>query len=123
MALGTAWRLGARGPRWAFALACVAMVTLSLLPGESIPQALHFWDKAQHALGFVGLAGLAAWGRVGSRIHWVVGLLLLGAAIEAVQALLPWRFGDWQDGLANAIGVACVLGMDVALSARRPTPT
>lgn len=120
-------RLGEGFKRRVFALACLAVVVLSLLPGEAIPGPLQFWDKAQHALGFAGLAALALWARVSVRPWpWVLGLLLLGAAIEVVQAQLPWRFGDVWDAMADAVGVFAALACSAAwrrLSAGRPTAT
>jgi hypothetical protein len=56
-------------------------------------------DKAQHALGFAGLAflGLMAYpGRVRVRVL-MLGLALFGAGIELAQWLTGWRQGDWQD--------------------------
>lgn len=80
-------------------------VVLSLLPVEQLPQEVHFWDKAQHALGF---AGLAFWGlQVGARrpLRTVVALALLGLGIEWAQSLTGWRQGDWQDWLADLVGL------------------
>ena len=105
-------KLSVRFKRQVFALACLVVLVLSVLPGEAIPGPLHFWDKAQHALGFVVLAGLAQWARLSAQAWpWVLGLLCFGAAIEGIQSLLPWRFGDVWDGLADAVGVFAVVGV------------
>ncbi|NBX20729.1 MAG: VanZ family protein [Betaproteobacteria bacterium] len=79
---------------------------MSLVPGEQVPQTLVFWDKAQHALGFAALAvsGLLAYPLAVPRV--LVGLLLLGVAIECAQAMTTWRQGDWLDWLADAAGIA-----------------
>lgn len=118
-------KLSVRSKRQVFALACLAVLVLSVLPGEAIPGPLHFWDKAQHALGFAVLAGLALWARLSVQAWpWALGLLCFGAAIEGIQSLLPWRFGDVWDGLADAVGVFAVLGVARfwrALRAKRPT--
>lgn len=85
---------------------------LSLLPGDYLPPvAFDVWDKAQHALGFLmlGLLGLWAYGSATKRI--VLGLLIHGALIELAQAATGWRYGDWQDWLANAVGVAAAYGI------------
>jgi VanZ family protein len=66
---------------------------------------LSFWDKAQHTLGFLALAWLAAV----SGEHWrriTLGLLAWGALIEGLQSLTTWRHGDAWDWLADAVGVA-----------------
>ena len=83
----------------------LATLWLSLVPVEQVPAAFSFWDKAQHALGFAGLAllGLMAYPK---RILTVLfGLMLFGAAIELAQWLTGWRQGDWQDWLADGIGL------------------
>lgn len=56
-----------------------------------------------------------------ARAKWAVALacVLLSTGIELTQtALLPGRFGDWHDVLANTIGGALGVGI-VALAARR----
>jgi VanZ family protein len=92
--------------RWLFwALVGITLV-LSLLPVEQLPREVHFWDKAQHALGFAGLSFLGL--RVGAsrpRLT-LVALALLGLGIEWAQSLTGWRQGDWQDWLADLVGLA-----------------
>lgn len=92
--------------------------TLSLLPGDYLPpQALNLWDKAQHALAFaaLGTCGLLAYPRHTGRV--LLGLLLYGGAIELAQATTSWRFGDWQDWFADAVGLTA--GAVVAWGWRR----
>lgn len=101
-------------PRWlqralpaVFWALLLLVSTLSLLPGDYLPpQAFSFWDKAQHALAFaaLGACGLLAYPRHPGRV--LVGLLLYGGAIELAQATTTWRFGDWQDWFADAVGLA-----------------
>lgn len=81
-------------------------VILSLLPVERLPQAADVWDKAQHALGFAGLAFLGL--QVGGRrpLTTLVALALLGVFIELAQHVSGWRQGDWQDWVADVIGLA-----------------
>lgn len=92
---------------WAFVL---GTVFLSLVPVEHVPQALNWWDKAQHALGFAVLTvlGLLAYPKA-ARWQLAAGLLLLGACIELAQAASGWRRGDWLDLLADAVGILVVL--------------
>lgn len=118
--------------RWAFLLhgpvhrvlvagfwsALVLVAILTLLPASALPTDLFvfdLWDKVQHALAF---AVLALWGLLAYPLHpWrvLLGLLAFGGAIEVAQAMTTWRFADWQDWLADAVGLA--LG---AALARRP---
>ena len=88
-------------------LTVASLVPVALLP----PQALNLWDKAQHALGF---AWLAAWGLLAyprQTIAVAGGLVAWGGAIELMQAATGWRYGEWIDWLADAIGVAVALGV------------
>lgn len=69
------------------------------------PLTVSVWDKAQHAGAFVALAvlGLGAFPR---RPVAVMGALLVyGMIIELAQGAAGWRYGDWQDWLADAVGV------------------
>ncbi|WP_202900035.1 VanZ family protein [Acidovorax sp. JHL-9] len=89
---------------WALAL-CVAV--LSLMPVAYLPPPVFsLWDKAQHALAFTALAalGLLAYPRRPWRL--AVGLLAFGGAIELAQAATGWRYGEWGDWLADALGLA-----------------
>lgn len=79
---------------------------LSLVPSEQVPSAFHFWDKAQHALGFAGLAFLGLMAYPGRIIRLTLGLALFGAGIEVAQWLTGWRQGDWQDWIADCAGLA-----------------
>lgn len=87
------------------------LVTLSLLPVAFLTAPVfNIWDKAQHAFGFAVLTvtaiqayPLSNRGRLGAV------LFLLGCAIEIVQWAGGWRWGDWRDALANAVGIAVVL--------------
>jgi VanZ family protein len=91
--------------RLLFWLLLLLTLWFSLIPGNQVPSQLHFWDKAQHALGFAGLAflGLRAYP---DRIRQLMfGLMLLGAGIECAQALTGWRQGDWADWLADCVGL------------------
>lgn len=88
-------------------LAGLALITiLSLIPANSVPQAFQFWDKAQHALGYVALAvtGCLAFPQ---RVMFVfIGLLAHGAAIEILQgAVTTTRFGNVFDWIADLTGV------------------
>lgn len=98
--------------RSAFWLAYLAVAVLSLLPVEQLPLGVFdWWDKAQHALGFLVLAVLGLWGYSAFPGRVVLGLLGFGAVIELAQAATGWRYGDWQDCLADVVGVAVAYGL------------
>ena len=108
-----------RLPQAVFWAGLAATAWLSLVPAQTLPQALNGWDKAQHALGFAALtaAGLVAYPRSWVRI--AVGLLLFGVGIELAQAAGGLRQGDWLDWLADAAGVFAVLAVGHFARSRR----
>jgi VanZ family protein len=90
----------------------VTVVALSLMPGAMLPPVFNFWDKAQHALGFFGLTWLALSAYPKKSPYQIgMGLLLAGGAIELAQSATGWRYGDWLDLLADAVGIAAALGV------------
>ena len=82
---------------------------LALSPAPYLPplDIFNWWDKAQHAIGFGTLTVLAvlAYPQV-SKYRVTVLLLLQGVTIEVLQYWGGFRFGDWQDAVADAVGVA-----------------
>ncbi len=102
------------GVRVAFWLLLAAVTVLSLSPVQYLPpQAFSLWDKAQHALAFLGLGLLGLLAYPGQLLRLALGLLSFGGAIELAQAATGWRQGDWADWLADAIGLGAglVLGL------------
>lgn len=92
---------------WGLMIATVAIGSLlpsAALPGLPFPGA----DKLQHLLGYAALSGYAVMlfaDRRGQR-RAVVGLVLLGLAIESAQwGLTDSRTADPLDLLANLAGV------------------
>ena len=105
---------------WQLLLALLAIVVCYLAFTPTPPQMVGaWWDKANHALAFVALTFTAClafpkpW-----RSIWLVmlGMLAFGAAIEVVQAFVPGRSCEWEDLLADSVGI--VAGVLVALSLR-----
>jgi VanZ family protein len=86
------------------------VVVASLLPIAYLPPPVFsIWDKLQHATAFAALCmlGLMAYGS--HRIRVIVGLLVLGAAIEVAQAATGWRYGEWLDLLADGVGIGAAM--------------
>ncbi len=98
--------------RVAFAAALIAATGVALMPADQMPSAVHFWDKAQHALAYLGLglAGLWAFAR---KPYWVLGgLIVHGALVEVLQATFTTtRQGEWMDWLADGVGVLLAYGV------------
>jgi len=101
-----------RAGAWLFipALAVVAW-------GELTPHPPHLegpwaWDKADHFTAYFGLALLAslAWGLRRSLPLVVLGVILLGGALELLQAVTG-RDAEWLDELANGLGAVCGGGL------------
>ncbi len=93
----------------AFYVGLLLVVALSLIPQDAMPTP-DLWDKAGHAMAYTALALAGGIGYRGLRglILVGLGLLLLGAALELTQSVLPDRIASLHDVLANAIGI--VLG-------------
>jgi VanZ family protein len=97
-----------RLPRAGFYLASALVGALSLVPSSALP-AVSISDKVEHALAYValGLLGVATSKR--SAIRTILGVSLLGFALELLQAFSPGRSPDIADALVDVIG-ACLGG-------------
>ena len=101
-----------------FAIACCVIAWLSLSPVEALPQGLTFWDKAEHALAYLGLSLLGAWAFPNRLGRLAVGLFLGGVGVEILQSTMGLgRQGDPLDAVANSTGIA--VGLLIALFLRR----
>lgn len=105
---------------WRLLLTLLVGVVCYLAFTPTPPQlAGAWWDKANHSLAFLALTVTAclAFPRPGRGV-WLVmlGLLAFGAAIEVVQAFVPGRSCEWEDLLADSVGIAA--GVLVALPLR-----
>lgn len=97
--------------RLAFAAALVAIFVLALLPAPDAAKFFSWQDKLEHFLLFAALAGLGllAWS---SRPRSVAGgILVYGAAMELAQSMTAYRVGDYQDWIADALGVATAVAV------------
>lgn len=92
------WRIA---PFWIFLL---GVLTLSLLPGtQNLPST--GWDKSNHALAFAVLYLLADLAYPRHVVRIFIALLLFGGLIEVLQSLTGYRFAEWADLLADAVGM------------------
>lgn len=104
--------LPSKARRWMLAGWCLAMLAslvLALMPVQHLQWPLfNWWDKAQHALAFALLTGwaLLLWPQRAFRVG--LAMLAFGAWIELAQGLTGWRFAEWADWLADAVGVLAV---------------
>jgi len=102
---------------WIWAALCVAVGVAALAPGDVAPTVTAS-DKADHLLSFAALAaaGLLALapGRRSSMLA-ATSMLAYGALIELLQTQIPGRYGDVQDAVADAVGVALGLALITGL--------
>lgn len=105
---------------WRLLLTVLAALVCYLALVPTPPQMVGaWWDKANHSIAFAALTFTAClafpkpW-----RSVWIVvlGMLAFGAAIEVVQAFVPGRSCEWQDLLADGVGIAA--GVLIALPLR-----
>ena len=94
-------------------LAMVAVTVLALLPIEHLQlPVFDWWDKAQHALAFVVLTGWALLLWPHAATHVALSMLAYGAGLEVAQWAVGWRFAEWADLAADAVGVFVAWGLD-----------
>ena len=99
----------------AFWICFIATNALVLSPAPYLPplEIFNWWDKAQHAIAFGTLAVLAVLAYPeASRLRIALLLTGQGVLIELLQYYGGYRFGDWQDALADGVGV--LLGLSLA---------
>ena len=88
-----------------FWVMCVTVLAGALVPQADIPQVFALADKVAHTVAFAALAlvGLRAYPR---HILIIFVLLIgLGAMIEVVQGYTSTRSQEWEDFLADILGV------------------
>jgi VanZ family protein len=87
---------------WGALVALTYMAVARPMPGG--PEgALSVNDKLVHAVVYAALTVLGLMGRLKTGAVLFV-LLMHGALIESLQALVPDRTADWKDLMANAAG-------------------
>lgn len=88
----------------------LVVAVVSVIPIDQ-PLPVQGADKFEHLLAYGAL--MYWWGMVQpQRVRfWLIFLVLYGLALEGVQGLLPHRFMEWHDAVANVVGV--VVGMIV----------
>ena len=98
-----------------FWMSFVVINILALSPAPYLPplEIFNWWDKSQHAIAFAALAVLAVLAYPeGSKRRIAFLLIVQGVLIEVLQYFSGYRYGDWQDALADGVGV--LLGLSLA---------
>jgi VanZ family protein len=94
--------------RLAFFTCVAAVLVISLIPIDQ-PVPSTGWDKADHLLGFAILMLLGIRSFTKHRMPLAIALLVYGIAIEILQSLTSYRFGEWRDVVADAGGIALAM--------------
>ena len=97
-----------------FWMSFVAINILALSPAPYLPplEIFNWWDMSQHAIAFAALAVLAVLAYPESSKRRIAFLLIVqGVLIEVLQYFSGYRYGDWQDALADGVGVLLGLGL------------
>ena len=91
--------------RLLFWVMCVTVLAGALVPQADIPQVFALADKVAHTVAFAALAfvGLRAYPRHALII--CVLLIALGGLIEVAQGYTSTRSREWEDFLADILGV------------------
>ena len=107
--------------RWQFAsiLLLAGVLTLAIIPAIWLwPQGPdEIWSLSDKWLHGITFAVLALWfsGQYAKEAYWklVVGLLAFGAVIEICQRMISYRSAEWNDLLADMLGI--VVGILIAM--------
>ena len=99
-----AWRL-------VFGICMLAVMVLALMPTD-MPMPSTGWDKSNHLLAFSVMALLGRRAYPCRAMVVLAGLLAYGALIEVLQSFTPNRSADWQDLVADAVGLALGWGAE-----------
>jgi VanZ family protein len=94
--------------RACFAFTLLVITWLAVTPDPPAAADLG-WDKGNHIFAFIVLAFLADFSFPSAGwINWL-GLICYGVAIEGVQWSLDFRYFEWNDVLADLLGIALYL--------------
>ena len=88
-----------------FWLLCLAVILGAIMPQSTSPQLFALADKVVHTVAFLvlTLVGLRAYPR--QVLVMVVVLIALGGLIEILQGYTSTRSQEWEDFLADTLGV------------------
>ena len=102
-----------RNAWWAAVAGCAALILIGAVIPVSVKPRIPHLDKVAHLCEYLLFAWLLVQAIRVSRMPereyrlwaWLYATSY-GLLIELLQAMLPWRSGDWVDAVMNAIGAA-----------------
>lgn len=111
---------GVHAKHWrvAFYACAVAVLVLATMPTQQAMLLSTGWDKSNHVSAFLvlGLLGLRA--HPSAPWRCMLGAFGFGVGIELVQSLLPHRQAEWQDLIADGVGLATAFGASILARGR-----
>ena len=90
--------------RFIFFVTAIAVLFLAIVP-TSTPLPTTGWDKSNHLVAFAALAYLGQKAFSQNAFKLIIGLIAFGGLIELLQTFTPTRSGEWQDLIADVIGI------------------
>lgn len=98
--------------RWRFIFwACLIFVlALALMPADSSLPTTG-WDKLNHLLVFAIVFLLGRQAYPGRNAEVMLGLLCYGGLIEVLQSFTPYRSAEWEDLIADSLGLIIGWGL------------
>lgn len=106
-----------------YAAATAVLLWLSLAPVQDLPREAMFWDKAEHSLAYLVLAGLGLALFPGHPRLVAAFSLSVGLGVEVLQSLQGFgRQGDPRDMVANSLGVGAAFVLWATARRLRPRP-
>ena len=90
--------------RFIFFITAMAVLFLAIAP-TSTPLPTTGWDKSNHIIAFAVLAYLGRQAFLQNAFKIIIGLIAYGGLIELMQTFTPTRSGEWQDLLADVVGI------------------
>jgi VanZ family protein len=98
-----------------YGLATAILLYMCLAPSKALPN-VHLWDKAEHAIAWAVLAGVGLILFPAQPAKIAMFTVSFGVLVEVLQAALPFgRNGDWQDWVADCVGVAAAFAVYAAV--------
>ncbi|HFB64444.1 MAG TPA: antibiotic resistance protein VanZ [Aeromonadales bacterium] len=95
--------------RIAFVITLIAIVFLALASSSQLTFIPDFSDKIKHFIAFLVLTFLADKSFVEGRYIMVkvLGLFTFGLLIEWAQSFTSYRYTEWNDVVADVVGIGC----------------
>ncbi len=92
-----------------------ALVLFSLIRLPAVMPTVPSGDKWLHLISYLGLSYWFLHAYAAQPVKVMSGLMLLGAVLELLQSLTPYRHMEWLDLLMNVLGVGIATSLFCSL--------